>query len=382
MNKLIEILWAYKNKITNKLFGVVNMHHVGEKKGNILLSYITEPFTLAPYEHKSLLHSNYQECKTIADIFSKKGYDIDVINATNTTFIPKKHYSFLIDIKSNIERLRKMLPDTTMVMHIVESHHLFHNKAEQARLEQLYKRKGVKLIRRRTTEEHQNVENADYLEGLGNKHTLSTYSHIKKDIYSVPISTTVRFESPAHKNFDLIRKNFLWIGGGGAVHKGLDILLELFSKTPDYTLHICGPVRAEEDFINLYKKELFETKNIHLYGRISPDSKEFKKIIDNTLVVIYPSSSEGQAGSVITAMHAGLIPIVSVESGVDIDNFGITLKNCTEEEIKKEIKFLSTLPTTTLKQMALETWEYANTHHTIETFKKHYEDFVTNILHI
>ncbi|MBU3968896.1 glycosyltransferase [Patescibacteria group bacterium] len=382
MNKFFDTLWAYRNKVTNKLFGVVKVRHKGNKVGNILLSYITEPFTIALHEQRSLLHSNYQECWVIADIFSKKGYDVDVINATNTIFIPKKHYAFLIDIKSNIERLRKMLPNTTMIMHIVESHHSFHNKAEQNRLEQLHKRRGVNLKRRRVTEPHQNAEKADHLEGLGNEHTHSTYSHIHKDIYSIPISTTVHFKSPTHKNFDAIRKNFLWIGGGGAVHKGLDILLELFNKMPDYTLHICGPVHSEKDFANLYKKELFKTKNIHFHGRISPGSKEFKEITNNTLAVVYPSSSEGQAGSVITAMHAGIIPIISKESGINSNNFGITLENCTEEEIRKEIEFISTLPTQTLKQMSLNTWEYANTHHTIETFKKHYEDFVTNILHI
>jgi len=358
------------------------MRHKGKKVGNILLSYITEPFAIAPHEYKSLLHSNYQECEIIADIFSKKGYDIDVINATNTTFIPKKHYAFLIDIKSNIERLRDILPNTIMIMHIVESHHLFHNKAEQNRLEQLYKRRGVNLKRRRIAEPHQNAERADYLEGLGNEHTHSTYAHIHKDIYSIPISTTVRFESPTRKNFDAIRKNFLWIGGGGAVHKGLDILLELFSRMPDYTLHICGPVKSEEDFVDLYRKELLETKNIHLHGRISPDSKKFKEIINNTLAVIYPSSSEGQAGSVITVMHAGVIPIISKESGVNVDDFGIILKNCIEKEIKKEIEFISALPTHTLKQMSLAAWEYANKHHTIETFRKHYEEFVAKILHI
>ena len=75
-------------------------------------------------------------------------------------------------------------------------------------------------------------------------------------------------------------KNFVWMGGGGAVLKGLDITLEAFSKMPEFNLHVLGPASVEKDFIKEYKKELEETPNINYYGRVDVTGEKFKNIID------------------------------------------------------------------------------------------------------
>lgn len=85
-----NIYRAYKNKITNKLCGVVSVPAVGEKKGCVLLSYLTGPFTLAPWEHFTDPHTSYWECREIARLFSIRGYDVDIINWSDAHFIPKK----------------------------------------------------------------------------------------------------------------------------------------------------------------------------------------------------------------------------------------------------------------------------------------------------
>ena len=53
-----------------------------------------------------------------------------------------------------------------------------------------------------------------------------------------------------------------------------------------------------------------------------------------------PSCSEGIAGSVLTAMSAGLIPIVSKECGFEEDEV-IHLRDCSMECIEENIKFYS-----------------------------------------
>ncbi len=40
----------------------------------------------------------------------------------------------------------------------------------------------------------------------------------------------------------------MWFGSGGMIHKGLDLVLEVFARMQEYHLHICGPVHHEEDF--------------------------------------------------------------------------------------------------------------------------------------
>ena len=72
---------------------------------------------------------------------------------------------------------------------------------------------------------------------------------------------------------------FLWFYGYGAVHKGLDILLDIFSEKKEYTLNIVGNIDTEKDFINIYAKELYSLPNIKYHGFLSPMSNEYKNVI-------------------------------------------------------------------------------------------------------
>jgi len=115
-------------------------------------------------------------------------------------------------------------------------------------------------------------------------------------------------------------------------------------------------------------------------GFIDVRSNLFLDIIKNTSALIYPSCSEGGGGSVITCLHAGLIPIVSYESSVDIDGFGIILQKSTVEEIVESIEMLLQKPTEELQRMSKSAWLYARTHHTQEKFAECYNAFVNHIL--
>ena len=51
------------------------------------------------------------------------------------------------------------------------------------------------------------------------------------------------------------------------------------------------------------------------------------------MALVYPSCSEGGGGCVINCMHAGLIPVVSYESSVDISHdCGVIFKENSVEE--------------------------------------------------
>ena len=98
--------------------------------------------------------------------------------------------------------------------------------------------------------------------------------------------------------------------------------------------------------------------------------------------VVFPSCSEGGAGSVIICMQAGLIPIVSYESSVNVDDFGVILKECSANEIKNTIRDVSKLPAQKLKLMARKAWEFARENHTREKFAEEYRKIVLNIMKI
>ncbi len=350
-------------------------------RGNVLLSYILEPFLSNGSGPVSSSHTNHWESLQIARTFLDLGYSVDVIDFRNKTFVPQKGYDVFIDARWNLERLAPLLnEDCLKVMHIDTAHLLFHNAAESSRLLMLQQRKGITLRPRRFEMPHLGIEHADCATILGNEFTMKTYRYAGKPLYPIPISTPVLFDWNERKDFDACRKNFLWFGSGGLVHKGLDLVLDTFKELPGYHLFICGPVQKEKDFEGAYFTELYQTSNIHTIGWVDIAGPQFAEILNQCIGLIYPSCAEGQSGGVVTCLHAGLIPVVSYESGVDIDDFGIILKECSLEEIRNSVGEISDLPATELGRMARKAWEFARANHTREKFAQEYRKAAIEIL--
>ena len=116
-----------------------------------------------------------------------------------------------------------------------------------------------------------------------------------------------------------------------------------------------------------------------MIGWVDVSSSLFTDITDKCVGVIYPSCSEGGGGSVINCMHAGLIPIVSYESSVDIDDFGIYLNNCSVEEIKRSVRMVSNQSAEKLKKMSRKAWDFARTNHTRDRFAKEYRKVIEKL---
>ncbi|MBV9385102.1 MAG: glycosyltransferase [Chroococcidiopsidaceae cyanobacterium CP_BM_ER_R8_30] len=365
-----------------KCFRVVSLKPEKPAQGNVLLSYRIEPFFFRSGKPLPNDHTWYWECWQIAQTFLDLGYCVDVIQFHNHKFVPKKDYAFFIDIRHRLEQLSPILnKDCIKILHSDTAHILFHNYAEQKRLLALQQRKGITLKPQRFEMPNSAIEYADCMTLLGNEFTINTFKYAKKPIYRVPISSPKVYPWPGEKDFESCRKSFLWFGSGGLVHKGLDLVLDAFAEMPEYYLTICGPVSKEKDFEKAFYKELYETPNIYTFGWINVGSSKFTEITNSCVGMIYPSCSEGGGGCVITCMHAGLIPIVSYESSVDVhDDFGVILKESSIKEIKSSIQKIANLSTSDLKSMARKAWEFARANHTREKFAESYRDTVGEII--
>ena len=386
--KFIEARYGLKCGFTinwfaldTKRWQVISLHSKNGNKGNVLLSYRVEPF-LPDCESLCAKHSLYSECYQMAKTFLDKGYNVDVIDWLNDRFIPEKNYSFFIDIYTNLERLEKHINrDCIKIFHIVRAHWLFQNKAEYVRINELKKRKGVAIKPRRQMAESSAIEIADFVTGLGNEFTMSTYSYAQKPIYCVPVTPCATFPWPEDKDFGKCNKEFLWFGSEGLVHKGLDLVLEAFKQMPEYSLTVCGPINKEKDFESLYFKELYQTLNINTVGWVDVTGDKFNEIRHTCLGLILPSCSEGSSGCAVQCMHAGMIPIISYQCGVDVrEDYGIILKKCSIEEIKRTVQSLSELPSKKLKEMSKNAWNFARDYHTIEKYSQKYEEAINIIL--
>ena len=360
---------------------IISLKPESPSQGNVLLSYITEPFLLKPGQPVSNAHTHDWDSLQIAKTFLDLGYHVDVIRWNNHTFLPVKNYAYFIDARTNLERLARSLnKDCVKIMHIDTAHWLFHMAAQHQRLLALQQRKGITLSLRKTVEPNRGIEEADCATTCGNEFTISTYRYANKPIYRIPHSSAALYPCPEGKDFEACRKRFLWFGSGGLVHKGLDLVLDAFAEMPEYHLIVCGPVHQDRGFEKAFYRELYRTPNIHTVGWVDISGPEFLEITNSCVGLIYPSCSEGASGGVVTCLHAGLIPIISYESGVDVDGFGYLLKDCSIENIKEEIRMVANLSAQELRERARQAWEFARANHTREKFADEYRKIVTDLI--
>jgi glycosyltransferase involved in cell wall biosynthesis len=352
------------------------------RQRNVLLSYRIEPFLLQADGKPIPNDQSWNwECLLIAQTFLDMGYSVDVIQFHNEKFVPTKKYDFFVDIRDRLEALApKLNPDCVKILHVDVANMVFRNYAEYKRLLALQQRRGLTLRPQRYEIPNMGIEYADCATVLGNEFTVGTFAYANKPIYRIPISSSITCPWSEEKDFDAVKKRFLWFGSNALVLKGLDLVLEAFAEMPEYHLTVCGPINSDKVFEREYYKELYEMPNIHAYGWINVDSPDFLKLTQNCLGLVYPSACEGQAGAVITSLQAGLIPLISYESGVDVDAFGVALKDCSIPKIQSAIRQISNLPVAELKSMSRKAWEYAQNNHTKEHFAQAYRSAVEQII--
>lgn len=358
----------------------VSLRPPATSKGNVLLCHTMLPFLLKEGEPIPHSHAGHWRAIQIAKTFVDLNYSVDVINLHDRSFSPEKDYLFYIDFYENLERLAPLInPDCVKILYIQMAHWIFHNSAELKRLEGLLERRSVCLKPKRQLIPHRSIEQADCAILHGNDFVCNTYKYANKPFYYVPMSTPVLYPWPADKDWEACCKRFIWFGNHGFVHKGLDLVLEAFAEMPEYHLIVCGLLQREPEFVEAFYKELYQTPNVHTIGWVDTSSPEFVKVANSCVGTIYPSCAEGGSGSAIHCMHAGLIPIISYECGVDMPDFGVLLSSCSIEEIKESIRMVASLPAQKLQEEARKAWEFVRANHTREKFAEEFSEVVAKI---
>src|SRR3989304_4986334 len=153
---------------------VVYLPPKGEHKGNVLLSYIIEPFLIRKGDTISNIHTHYWESWQIAQTFLDHGYAVDVIHYENTSFVPSKKYDYFVSARTNLETIAKRLnKDCIKIAHLDTAHWLFNNSAAYDRLYSLQSRRGITLKKGiRYVEPNLAIELADLATVLGNQFTM------------------------------------------------------------------------------------------------------------------------------------------------------------------------------------------------------------------
>lgn len=348
--------------------------------GRALLSYISHPFNLAPNHPDSFMFSNVGIARSIVRALNELGYIVDVVDYRDVDYTPRKHYDVFVGHSGySFEKIARRLDvETVRIYFASTAYWRFHNEQEQLRLDDLQRRRGVQITPVRVlSEEEWALENAHGIICIGNNRTRETYARFPL-VYNVNNAAYLDdcFE-PFHKDYSSARKNFLYFAGWGNIHKGLDLLLEVFPQV-DAHLFICTPL--EPEFVRVYQRELENTPNIHVLGWVPMRSPLFYDLVYKCAFNILPSCSEGGAGSVIEGMNHGIVPVISKMCGVDIGDCGITLENCSIEEITDAVRYLSNCSVDWIIDKAQMARKIATTDYTEDIFLENMREAIGKVI--
>ncbi len=332
-------------------------------RGRALLSYVPLAFTSDASSAEFLNHSNLWESREIARILGEMGFVVDVCNCLDSGFELRHKYAVLFDAGYNLERLATQLGDTCRkISYATGRHWRMNNTAEEERLRELFERRGVRLKARRTSRVSLAAERCDALFYVGNDVVCDSFSHVAAPKTAVPVSVPNSLFDDAPRDWTHARSSMLWLGSGGMVHKGLDVVLDAFADMPDMTLHIVGPFDKEQDFVESYRSELFDLANVVAHGFLDVAGDEFFAIARKCGFIVYPSCSEGTAGAVLTAMAKGLIPIVTRECGLDPRPYGYMLAGHGPQAIRDAVLDLAVRPERELEFRSAESRDFVRAH--------------------
>lgn len=293
---------------------------------NCLLKYIIEPFEK---EITWQWHQNLWQVPELARVIGEFGYNVDVMNYNDTAIPAEKCYDLLIDIYPVDQSVYKnnLKEDCLRIVYATGAGPSWHNRQVKQRIDNLNVRRGANLETvMHVPVSEADIETFDAMFMFGNQFTRQTFGPLNlKNVYFIrnngyPMLPQVDAGSRSPRCF-------LFFASRPQVLKGLDLLLEVFARRPELTLFVCSLFKTEPGFCSLYDRELFHTPNIIPVGFVNIESELFRKITSLCCYTILPSCSEAAAGSVLTAMSAGMIPIVSRECGFDGEDV-IHLEDC------------------------------------------------------
>jgi glycosyltransferase involved in cell wall biosynthesis len=219
-------------------------------------------------------------------------------------------------------------------------------------------------------------ESADWIICLGNQRVRNSYARFSRVININNAIFPIECHRYETKDFDTGRKHFLYFSGRGNVQKGLDLLIESFVGT-DLHLHICQHMQNE--FMDLYKKELTEEPNIHVHGFVKMRSQQFEDLVMRCNWLISATCAEGQPGAVLEGMAHGLIPILTDAANIDLDNLGIKMPSTRIEDIRSLIHYVSQTDTESCRSMADRVLKETRKTYSVENFRTSLKQAISQI---
>ncbi|MBM1105818.1 hypothetical protein JQC67_06700 [Aurantibacter crassamenti] len=343
-----------------------------------IISYVTFSH-FADWENNNIGRTQPFEILSIVKVLIDNDYAIDIVDCHDLKtleYLKNKKYDLIFGFGETFYQLTLLHPSAITVLYMTEHHPDVSKIEEQKRLDYFYERKKV---------EAKIVRSGHY---YWDHHMLKKYSHVLtmsevepflKD-YAKPINIfptgikNTSFEFTA-KNHDLTKKHFLWFGSYGAIHKGLDLLFDVFENREDIILHVAGFYEDDRKLIGFPDK-----KNIIDHGYIDIKSDQFTFLMKQCTFCILPSCSEGFSTAVSTTMLHGLIPIVMRNTGFNrLKDNAIFLNDFSIEYIDQQLTDISNKDSEFLRILGENVFYFAQENFSIQAFENRFNSIMKEI---
>ena len=346
----------------------INQDYLREQK-KILISYLDYDRTAYSLRHANV-HTNLQEMMQMIKVLIDMDYSIDVCACNNEDAaleMPSDYYDVIFGFGDMFKLAKKRNPKAYAIMYMTENPYTVSRNGEQERIDYFYERTGKRISFARTGKFY--LENdellADAVICLGekkyftNKKIQRIYpSAFKNRKYEVNVCEKRR------------NTNFLVFGVKGFVHKGNDLLIEVFQKHPEWNLYMCGREIHEE----CRRLGLVLPANVIDCGFVDVCSDKFLELIEICPFVLLPSCSEGMSTSLLTCMRHGLIPVTMRGTGMDeLFDYCEYFEDYHLSAIESKIEALAGMDTKKMEKYSNKIYEYANENFALKSFTEHFK---------
>lgn len=388
MNQFLSLikLYIYRKIINvdgrNSLILNINRDLTSINQKRILVSYITKGnFDLT--DVKMSTHSNVIHVLQIVKTFIDFGFAIDICHCNDISVvnrIERVNYDIIFGFGKVFDALAKNNSSTLNILFVTENEPSIAQQNYMNRLNyfrQRHKTISTKesIIRNKFYATSQ-FEKSDIFISINSDFNNRNLEKYNKQIHKIKINGLKNPSFDFDIDYNLNGKSFAWFGSNGLIHKGLDILVDVFSKLPDLTLNVYGLDMSEYKMI----KHML-TKNIIVNPRVIVYNDEFIcNVVRRNTFVVSLSCSEAMNSGVATCMMHGLIPLVTRESGYDSEPFIFEFPNYDLLSVYNTIISVSSIDTIKLQDIRKQVYTFANNNLSIESFSMNFKNILKVIL--
>ena len=323
-------------------------------------------------------HTNRQEMMQILKVCMELNLRIDVCACYDRNAmeeIQENYYDYILGFGDTFFYAKEKNPNAVAILYTTENPYRISYERETERLRYFTERTGRTFHLERTGVYYKkdDEKKADRIICLGEP---SYFADTGKPVDHVWPS--------ALKNPDFTldfsekkKTNFLVYGVDGFIHKGNDILVELFAKHPEWNLYLCGARGAEKAKEAGYKL----TENVHVCGFVDTMSDQFNEIAAKCYYLLLPSCSESPSTSALTALRHGIIPIVMKGNGLDeLGDYCRYFEDYHMESIEQTIAEAVCADEEVLQQQGRAAMEYADAHYTLQEYTRQIKNILGKII--